>query len=275
MRFCLMNLNLNQFSLIRSLERDIKDARDYARRRLDSRQVTLRSEAFLKMYIQNAEKCLEDPSKENKIRLSTYTDILHSKAFLTQKPSPEQLKEQQAIKKLAKMKYLAKYRDYLTKNCRDFRQAATQSINPEINRFCDHQTWRGIQDGLDREERDLALWEKGGEIGKPSGQSLTWKIGRACQELDLDKKNILVCISWYSKRNSTMHSNLGQYIKECDWHALGRKLYHNQSVLPKIFGLEQYEQMKSALRTIQERYFVKLSSATSVPSRFALERSLA
>lgn len=64
----------------------MKEAISYARRRLESRQVTPRFEAFLEMYLENAGNCLEDPSLENKSKLSSF-NILHSEAFLGQLPN--------------------------------------------------------------------------------------------------------------------------------------------------------------------------------------------
>lgn len=77
------------------------------------------------------------------------------------------------------MKYLAEYGDYLAENWRDFRQAATRSKNPEINRFCDNQTWTEVQNESDEVGKELAIWMK------------------QCEELGLDEKNIFFWISRY------------------------------------------------------------------------------
>jgi hypothetical protein len=96
----------------------------------------------------------------------TLNHVLHSKTILLKEPNPLEIKGQQAIKDLMKLRYLATYGDYLAENCKRILPSCYLAWNP----WCKYFRWRSILDRGPREndEENLAYdrWCANGKRGR-------------------------------------------------------------------------------------------------------------
>lgn len=212
----------------------------------------------MKKYKEIASKCIEEPSKENKTRLSTLNEVLHSKRVLLTDPKIRDIDGQQAIIQLMMLKYLANYGDYLAEQCARFREDALRKGLEGALLFKCGNSWTEVQTRIADEDMELRMWMLGGQVSQRPRRATICAIRQACDALELDSENTLFTIKWYANRNETMHSMVRVHITNCDWKALGKQLWWDKRDLSRVIGKEEYYQVKKALKAVEKQYFVHL-----------------
>jgi len=257
-------------------ENAIKSALFYAHCRLKSRKVTPRTEAFLQQYQEIANAALNDPTLAKRSVLAEFTKTLRSKVILQKDASLRDIQGQVILKKLVVMRYLADYGDYLSEQCKRFRDAAAEEKIDGYEHFTgDGKSWTTVQNNLNNEEKLYNLWKKRVQfvVGSIDRHPLpddptTQAIHRACIALDLDYENTRYSIERYADRNQTMHCMVGVWIKDSNWTALGAQLQKDLRDLPNVMGGQEQSQMRLVLESISERYFDRLGPKC-IPSELA------
>lgn len=240
----------------------------YAHYRIKLRKTTPRSKEFLEIYKDKARDCLKKDDRDNKLRMMTLNDVLHSKAILRKEPYLLEIEGQKAVRELLVLKYLADYGDYMADICKPFRDLAIEHKTDGVIYIIGKTTWIEVQKKLDVEHQAYLKWAKSG--GKAEYvQPTTDAINVACGALGFEIETILHAIKWYSERNSNMHSEVGTKIKNHDWDGLGARLWADKRKLTNLFGEEEFTSMKKALEMVETRYFAEICPLESVTSEYA------
>ena len=215
------------------------------------------------------------PTKEARIQLVTLNKILHAKVILQEEPTSKEKEGQEAIRKLVEMRYLADYGDYMAEQCKRFREEALKKNNAGSGSFTGcNENWTTIQERMEQEENSYRVWVREGSLGKSPQQDTIRAVEEACVELGLSIDNTRFAIRRYAQRK-TIHSKVGYHIQQCDWKQLAVQLWTDLRELPKIFGDEEYGQMKEILEQVRDRYFLSLHPINPVPSAKASKLTLA
>jgi hypothetical protein len=195
----------------------------------------------------------------------TLNEVLHSRTILRKEPNLLEIEGQKAIQELLVLRYLANYGDYVADLCKTFRDLASSHETDGFLYFCGGLSWKVVQEKLN-EDAALKKWVEGGQR-TDLAQPISEAINHACALLGMDIFTIRYAIKWYSERNSSMHSEMGSKIQQCDWQGLSARLWYDKHGLSLDFGEEELSQMKKALKMLEERYFLKIGPMVSVPSQ--------
>ena len=114
-----------------------------------------------------------------------------------------------------------------------------------------------------------------GRLGKSPQQDTVRAVEEACVELGLAIDNTRFAIRRHAQRNETMDSKVGLHIQKCDWRQLAVPLWTDLRELPKVFGVEEYGQMKEILEHVRDHSFLSLHPIEPVPSAKASELTMA
>ena len=254
----------------------IRHAYFYAHYRVKFRKVSPRSIASLEQYRDTAKAAMAKPTKEARIELATLNRILHSKVILYKEPTLKEKEAQEAIRKLVEMRYLADYGDYMAEQCKRFREEALEKNVAGSGFFTGRsENWMTVQERMQQEETSYRNWMREGRLGVYPEQPTVRAVEKACVELGLSIDNTRFAIRRYAQRNEAMHSKVGFHIQQCDWPQLAVQLWTDLRELPRIFGDEEYREMKKILEHVRDRYFLSLHPIEPVPSARASELTMA
>ena len=97
------------------------------------------------------------------------------------------------------------------------------------------------------------LWEKSGE--DPStipAQETTYAIRNACRALRIEEEPLFYMIDLYANRNEKVHSDIKQYIAQCDRAALAAALEKDKAEIPRIIPVARSKEANMLLRCMNQ-----------------------
>ena len=253
--------NLSSVGLICATEDLAKHAYWYAHWQIRLRRVSGRTAALLQQYKVAAQESIHSPGNDTYLRLATLNETLHSKAFLNRDQDDRMDQLLEAVEALERMRYLANYGDYVKEECLHFRIAAKEkkAFIKGAEYFVEGTTWTAVQRRMDEEQGNLDHWFRQSKKGPMPFPKVTRAIEEACNVLGFGEEGVKHAIWLYAERNECMHSDVGEYIKHCDFKPLGQQLIKDRRHLPAVFGGREKRLMQEALDRITQRYFVDLS----------------
>lgn len=252
----------------------------YSHYRLKLRRVSPRSLPFLEKFRDAAERAMEKPTEELKIKLAAWNETLHSATILRREPSFQNKEAYKALKEITIYRYLADYGDYLAEESAAIREAALKKraqLEGIEQVLVSGKTWQSVQQETEKEESAIAhsksLREERRTWGHPDTPTIT-SIRSACYECKMGEENAFYAIRIYARGNQLMHCMIGVYIKNLEWHALARQLAKDFRDLPLAFGRKEAVFMLRVLKRVRDRFFLSIDNPDKpVLSREAIKRA--
>ena len=247
----------------------VEHAISYAKSRLP-RDITPRIATLLRDYLDLAEKVKARHDLIDKVCLYQCHKTLHSEAFLSRKPSEEELEQKAALRELSTLRYYLQYGDYVADHCHDFRYKASRLQGKDLRFFEDRIPWTDVQALIDEEKRAVSEWHANSQKGPVPPKPTQDAIYRACEKSDLDYHQVLYSIEWYAQRNWRAHNGVGRMISDCRFEELGNRIYWDIQDIPTIFGEEDQAKMKAVLEGVANRYFFEVKMEGSILNDHAI-----
>ncbi|KAI4137241.1 MAG: hypothetical protein LQ341_005223 [Variospora aurantia] len=237
----------------------------YTHYRLKQRDITPRAATFLADFNRTLEEFLAQPSDIKKTtEIQTMNRVFHSKVFYYREMPAGFQNWVKAVHELAKLRYYANYGAYVA-FCKCI-SAKAQNVDILIGK-----SWAQVNDAIKKEKKieEEVKWQYG-PCGEIPHQPMTGTIAIACEFLGLEYENMKYCIDYYAERNKHFHSSAGIHIKNCDWDSLGRQLWRDMQEVPNVFGAADQVKMKQAVEQIRDRFFLRLTATSRIPSEEAM-----
>ncbi|MDI1493491.1 MAG: hypothetical protein OHK93_005281 [Ramalina farinacea] len=246
----------------------VEHAISYAKSRLQ-RDITPRIATLLRDYLDLAEKVKARHDSTDKVCLYQCHKTLHSEAFLTRKPSEEELEQRAALRELSILRYYLQYGNYVAEECNYFRHkvAALSDKNLQFLKL----PWTDVQAMIEKEKKLLSEWRSNGRKDPVPKSPTQDALYNACEKSGCDYDQVIYSIWWYSQRCSLAHNGVNQMIKECRFEELGQRLFWDLQDIPSLFGADDQARIRTVLETISERYFFTITAGEAVKNEHAIQ----